>query len=240
MAAEEIVPGIHGLLISRYVSVFFIVDSDVTLIDSGPPKKQDMISHALRSIQSHGRLHNIAITHRHVDHIGSLGRLVEDSGAQVYAHPLEAPIIRGDAPNYLSFRDKVAPKALAAITGVFIARNAEPASVNHEVSDGEQLPIAGGLRAIYTPGHTRGHVSYLLSRKEGNVLFVGDATANFFGRMGTWGFAFSDDSSQIKPSLRKLATLDFEVACFGHGRALRGHAHLDFRRMVEKTASAGH
>jgi glyoxylase-like metal-dependent hydrolase (beta-lactamase superfamily II) len=240
MAAEEIVPGIYGLLISHFVSVFFIVDADVTLIDSGPPKKQAIINGALRSIRSDSRLRSIAITHRHVDHIGNLGRLVASSGARVYAHPLEAPIIRGASPNYLSFRGKVAPKALAVLAGAFIPRNAEPASVNHEVSDGEDLAIAGGLLAIYTPGHTLGHVSYLLARKAGNVLFVGDATANYLGRMGTWGFGFSDDPSQVNPSIRKLADLNFEVACFGHGRALRGRANLAFRRMVEKAATAVH
>jgi hypothetical protein len=89
-----------------------------------------MISHAVRSIRSNGTPRTTAITHRHANHIGSLGRLVADSGAQVYSRPLEAPFIRGDSPDYLSFRGKASPKALATLAGVVVPRSAEPATVN--------------------------------------------------------------------------------------------------------------
>ncbi len=36
--------------------------------------------------------------------------------------------------------------------------------------------------------------------------------------------------------LGKLAALEFNVACFGHGRVLKGEANLRFRRLVEKLA----
>jgi glyoxylase-like metal-dependent hydrolase (beta-lactamase superfamily II) len=47
---------------------------------------------------------------------------------------------------------------------------------------------------------------------------------------------FTEDRQQAKESIRKLAALEFEVACFGHGRVLKGEANLKFRRLAEKLA----
>jgi glyoxylase-like metal-dependent hydrolase (beta-lactamase superfamily II) len=47
---------------------------------------------------------------------------------------------------------------------------------------------------------------------------------------------FTIDPDQAKESIRKLAALEFEVACFGHGRVLKGEANLKFRRLAEKLA----
>jgi glyoxylase-like metal-dependent hydrolase (beta-lactamase superfamily II) len=47
---------------------------------------------------------------------------------------------------------------------------------------------------------------------------------------------YTVDREQAKESIRKLAALDFDVACFGHGRVLKGEANLRFRRLAEKLA----
>jgi hypothetical protein len=36
--------------------------------------------------------------------------------------------------------------------------------------------------------------------------------------------------------MRKIAALEFDTACFGHGGVIRGKAHAAFRRYVEKMA----
>ena len=48
---------------------------------------------------------------------------------------------------------------------------------------------------------------------------------------------FTEDIPTAKESFRKLAELEFDVACFGHGGPIRGKAHAAFRREVEKLAS---
>jgi len=45
---------------------------------------------------------------------------------------------------------------------------------------------------------------------------------------------FNVDTEQARASFRKLAELDFEVACFGHGAPLDKEASLAFRRLAEK------
>jgi glyoxylase-like metal-dependent hydrolase (beta-lactamase superfamily II) len=110
---------------------------------------------------------------------------------------------------------------------------ADPTAVDVEVRDGQELPIAGGITAVHTPGHTPGHLSFLLSGKR--TLFVGDAAANLFRLAMPIGM-FTVDRDQARGSVAKIAALEFDVACFGHGRVLKGEANLKFRRFAEKLA----
>jgi len=234
MAMEEIVSGVYGIGMG-YVNAFLIAGDDgLTLVDSGLPRKKDRI---LSAVAGTGRqpadLKHILITHHHIDHMGSLGDLMEATGAKSYVHPLDSPIVRGDrpqpGPNPASLLGKFAGPLLARFGPA-----PTTAPVDVEVADGEEMAIAGGIRALHTPGHTPGHLAFLLAR-DGGVLFAGDAAANVF-RLGMPIGMFTADRQQAKESVRKLAALEFEVACFGHGRALKGEANLKFRRLAEKLA----
>jgi glyoxylase-like metal-dependent hydrolase (beta-lactamase superfamily II) len=233
MALEEIVSGVYGIGMG-YVNAFFIVGEDgLTLVDSGLAKKKDTI---LGAVAGAGRqpadLRHILITHHHIDHIGSLAALKEATGAKCYVHPADSPIVRGDEPQ----PGPNPGSLLGKLAGPLISRMsppAPPADVDVEVEDGEELPLAGGIKAVHTPGHTPGHLSFLLPSK--NVLFVGDAAANML-RLGLPIGMFTADREQAKESIGKLAALEFDVACFGHGRVLKGKANLRFRRLVEKLA----
>ncbi len=235
MAAEEIVPGVYGIAMA-YVNAFLIVEDGVTLIDSGLPKRGETILGALKQMDKEATdLKHIAVTHHHVDHTGNLAALVEASGAKVYVHPLDAPIVRGEkpvpGPNPKSILGKVVEPLISRLS----AYRLQPARVDHEVQDGEELPMAEGMKALHTPGHTAGHLAYLV-KGHGNILFAGDAAGNLFGRLGPPLGMYTEDMAQAKESIRKLAGLEFEVACFGHGRVLKGDANLRFRRLAEKLA----
>ncbi len=233
MAADEIVSDVYGIGMG-YVNAFLIVaDDGLTLVDSGLPKKKDTLLGAVASVSRQpADVKHVLITHHHIDHMGSLGDLKQACDAKSYVHPADSPIVRGDqpqpGPNPASLLGKIAwplisrfgPKDTTAVVDV-------------EVSDGEELPIAGGIKAVHTPGHTPGHLSFLLPSKK--VLFAGDAAANVF-RLGLPIGMFTVDREQAKESIRKLAALEFDVACFGHGGVLKGEANLKFRRLAEKLA----
>ena len=102
----------------------------------------------------------------------------------------------------------------------------ERAEIDEEVQDREDLPAAGGIRASHTPGHSAGHLVFLWPR-HGGVLFAGDAAANVLGLGLSAGY---EDLGTGKRSLVKIAALNFAVACFGHGRPIRGGASERFRR----------
>jgi glyoxylase-like metal-dependent hydrolase (beta-lactamase superfamily II) len=83
-----------------------------------------------------------------------------------------------------------------------------------------------------TPGHTAGHVSYLLDRA-GGVLFAGDAASGGpGGRVGRSPGPVTDDREKAAASVARLAELDFDVAVFGHGPAVTGRAVDRFRKLA--------
>jgi glyoxylase-like metal-dependent hydrolase (beta-lactamase superfamily II) len=101
------------------------------------------------------------------------------------------------------------------------------------VEDGDVVPAGGGVKVIATPGHTLGHVSYFVEG-HGGVLFAGDAAGHLFGRIGKPALIFTEDMALARESMRKLAAMEFETACFGHGTVLKGRANVEFRRYVER------
>lgn len=218
---EKLGSGVYSIKVG-YVRMF-VIDGDegITLIDTGLPNKEDRVLEGLRSMgRSPSDVRAIMLTHSHADHAGSASALKGETGATVFASEVDAPAIRGDEPSPpppVFFRFPFL-KPLARM-----GANAVGIDVDRFVSEGMRLP--GDLTAYETPGHTEGHISYLLDRGNG-VLFVGDAAAH---RKGTVvrGF-FNAPTTTIDASIRRLAALKFELACFGHSPAL-GEARQAFR-----------
>ena len=229
---EEIVSGVYGIGFG-YVNAFLVAADSLTLVDAGLPKKSATLGQAIADAGKGKPLGDVLITHHHQDHVGSLAAIAP-SGVTVWAHPADAPVIRGDGPP-----PRPASRGVLDRFGVGVARRiapkAPPARVDVEISDGQQIPVGEGFVAHHTPGHTAGHVSFLYPSSR--VLFVGDAAANMLGRLGPPFGLYSEDHEAVKSSIAKLAALDFDVACFGHGRVLKGDACLKFRRLAEKLAS---
>jgi len=92
-----------------------------------------------------------------------------------------------------------------------------PATVDLPVEDGDELPISGGIEVVHTPGHTPGSISLLL--KQEGLVIVGDLLVYRFG-LGLPSRLFTSDIPQEIQSIKKLAGIDFEVICFGHGSPL--------------------
>lgn len=194
----------------------WVVDGDegVTLIDTGTPKKEGPIMAGLASIgRSAKDLVRIAITHSHVDHVGSLAAVRAMAGAEVVVPEADAAAVRGEEsapPPPMLDRMPFLKPVLGLLPG------AEPASVDRTIADGDTLP--GDLTAIGTPGHTPGHTSYRLDRGDG-VLFVGDACAHK-GTEIRLGF-FNSRRPELLGSIRRLAEEEVGTACFAHSGVMR-------------------
>jgi hypothetical protein len=61
----------------------------------------------------------------------------------------------------------------------------------------------------------------------GRLLIIGDVGSNVAGVSDPLGF---EDRDQARRSQRRLASLDFQAAAFGHGRAIPRHAAERVRR----------
>src|SRR5919107_4434532 len=155
-----------------FLNLTLIVDEQNgnTLVDAGLPGQAEAIGAALLEAGIGVRdLRRIIFTHQDLDHVGSGATLVRQSGARVMVHPAEAPYIDG------SLRPlKVTPEMLERRPQMReVLERLEPVRVDEHLEDGERLELAGGIRVIFTPGHTPGHLSLYLERPK--VLVAGDA-----------------------------------------------------------------
>jgi glyoxylase-like metal-dependent hydrolase (beta-lactamase superfamily II) len=227
MVATQVLPGLWQIKIS-FVNAFLVDTSDgLALIDTGIPGSAPTIQEAIRSIgRQPADIRHILVTHCHSDHSGSLAEMKRLTGAPASMHPIDAAMVRaGKAIRTLT----PAPGLLNAFICRFLLPGApptiEPAVIEHEVQDGDTLP--GEIRAIHVPGHCAGQLAFLWPQ-HGGVLIAADTAANVFGLALSPMYENIDEGRR---SLSKVAALKFEVACFGHGRAIQLGAS---RRFAQK------
>jgi glyoxylase-like metal-dependent hydrolase (beta-lactamase superfamily II) len=226
MAATQIVQGLYAIPAGP-VNTFLLESSDgCTLIDSGlPGAAQDILQEVAKLGKRATDIRHIVLTHAHPDHIGSFAALKKATGADAFMHPADAPI----ATSGKGFRPmKPAPGLLTGILFRLFIRpvaSVEAASIENRVEDGQQLQIAGGLTAIHVPGHCAGQIA-LLWPQHGGVLFAADACSNMMGLGWSLGY---EDFEEGKRSLKKLTAYNFQIACFGHGKAILNDAVRKFK-----------
>lgn len=226
MSARLIVPGVYAIPVGP-VNTFLVDAPDgCALIDAGFPGSGDKILQALRGLgKQPGDVRHILLTHAHPDHIGSLARLQQATGAAAYMHPLDAPI----ATSGTGFRPLTPSPGLVSglLFRAFIRpiASVDPAIITHTVEDGDTLPIAGGLEAIHVPGHCAGQLTFLWPQ-QGGVLFAADTCGNMPVLSLSLGY---EDLAVGRRSLTKLAQRSFQTACFGHGKAITRNASARFK-----------
>ncbi|MBI4282326.1 MAG: MBL fold metallo-hydrolase [Chloroflexi bacterium] len=225
----EVAPGIHHIQKARGANVYLLVDQDLTLVDTGYPGNGRVV---VEYIESLGRrveeLKRVLITHSHPDHTGSVPELKELAPIQVLVHQADT---RLDAQG----------RHLVSYLNVF-GENPLPIPFLRRIvadgflEDGQVLPILGGLRVIHTPGHTPGSICfYLESRK---AIFLGDMVVNIGQYVGGSVPLPKTDLKLYEKSLRKIAELDFDIACLAHGQVFQGDADERIRKMLDSFFSA--
>jgi len=211
-------PGVTALTFPKALVNAFLVEADVlTLIDTGTPGGADKILAAIRRL-GHGErdLERILLTHRHCDHAANAAELARVTGASVYCSPVDAPYIREGTEQprprpATPLGQVMVPYVKAALPWRLPAVAAEDSLVGDAT--------VGPFRVMDTPGHTAGHVSLLWTDQ--GVLFAGDAAAHITS-LGPHPAA--DDPATARQSFASLSQLEFDAACFGHGRPLLGAA----------------
>jgi glyoxylase-like metal-dependent hydrolase (beta-lactamase superfamily II) len=222
------------------INPVLIRDKDsALLVDAGYPGQLAQIREAIGGAGvSFGTLKKVVITHHDLDHIGSLADLrFELAGRlEILSHAGEVPFIQGELPPV-----KQTPERLAQRQAQFNALSDElkplvkgllspplPAPVDRTLVDGEELPFAGGIVAIHTPGHSPGHLC--LYHKRSKSLIAGDALNVSDGCLVGPNPLFTPDLAAARESLKKLSAYDIKnVICY-HGGVFNGDPN---RRIAE-------
>ncbi|WMX47288.1 MBL fold metallo-hydrolase [Streptomyces roseicoloratus] len=158
-----------------------VLDTDrgPVLVDTGwdDPESWGELSAGLGALGlSPADVHGVVVTHHHPDHHGLSGRVREESGAWIAMHAADIAVVRrtrdaepGTWLDYLARKlaavgapdEHTAPLRAARAAGGRMRtlpglRSALP---DREIVPGELLDLASRrLRAVWTPGHTPGHV----------------------------------------------------------------------------------
>jgi glyoxylase-like metal-dependent hydrolase (beta-lactamase superfamily II) len=195
-------------------------DDSVTLIDTGVPGSGAEILSAAPHVD------RIVVTHGHVDHVGSAAELQQATGAPVYAGAGDAAAIRtGSAVPPPVFEDWEVPIHQRVSVGLPDASPAVP--VARELTDGDVLDFGGGAEILAIPGHTEGSIAIHLPRH--GVLFAGDTIANVDTLMLG---VFNQDRARTVASFQRMAAVDVETACFGHGEPIPSGAGDRIRQVA--------
>ena len=109
----------------------------------------------------------ILLTHTHFDHVGAVAPIARATGAPVYCPEIEVPVL-ADIMSYVPWPG----------FGPYESYDADVA-----VTGGERLSLAGlDIEVLFTPGHSPGHVTYVVGDEGAPLLFSGDVL--FQGSVG--------------------------------------------------------
>lgn len=147
-------------------------------------------------------IQKILLTHGHFDHTGAVNAIREKTGARVYLHAADEPLL------------KDADKALAYFCPELPFEEKEADVL---LSDGDEIEQDGLIfRVLHTPGHTAGSVCFLLDLPGGEkVMFAGDTIfKDSIGRSD----GYSGDYIVQRETLERLKALpDDYLILSGHG-----------------------
>jgi hydroxyacylglutathione hydrolase len=155
------------------------------------------------------RLHLVANSHGHIDHIFDNAPLMRGSGAPLAIHPDDA--YRLDGRNSYGFE-------LEAVTAT------------HDLREGEQLRIGDLVFDIlHTPGHTEG--SACLYEERAGLLLAGDVL--FAGSYGRTDLAGGNDEQMVGSLARLARELPASVRILpGHGPETTIERELPWMRRI--------
>ncbi len=182
-------------------------EKEVVLIDVGVPGQLEVIQREMEKLGvPFSKLTKLILTHHDFDHIGSLPEVLNaaENKVEVIAHEIAKPYIQGEKRLIKLAPNVEAPKAI----------------VDKTVTDGEVLSNCGGLKVIFTPGHTPDHIS--LYHLETKTLIAGDATISANGVVLGPNPQYTLEMEEAVESLGKFINYDIEKIICYHGGVCDG------------------
>jgi glyoxylase-like metal-dependent hydrolase (beta-lactamase superfamily II) len=194
------------------INVYLIGD---VLLDAGSRHAGKRILKQLRgrTVAAH------ALTHAHPDHQGSSHEVCDTLGLPLWCGRLDADAIEDGR-----IMQRQPRHPINKLIGLAFPGPAHP--VQRRLREGDYV---AGFEVLEVPGHSAGHVAYW--RETDRALICGDVFTNVDTLTGIPGLHqphsfFTPDPARNRESIRRLAALEPELVCFGHGRPLRNPRKL--------------
>lgn len=242
---ERVRPGLWSIPVPlpgsplRYVLVYaFELPDGVAIVDSGwdVPAAWAALTAGLETAGYQiGDVRVVLITHVHPDHYGLAGRVRAESGAWIGLHRLEAEslpgrygdvealVASGVAWMLRAGADEPEARVLSGSSRELMpfVRMAEP---DRYLADGELVGLPGwSLRAVWTPGHTPGHLCFHEERT--GVFLSGDhVLPRISPNVAAHQLAQPDPLRDFLDSLAKVGELDVGEVLPAHEYRFRGLA----------------
>ena len=160
-----------------------------------------------------------ALTHAHPDHQGASREVCLALGLPFWVGERDA-----EAAEDGRIRERQPDHPMNRLMGALLCGPGHP--VDRRLGEGD---VVAGFTVLDTPGHSAGHVSFW--RESDRALICGDVFTNIDTLTGLPGLHepktyFTPDPARNRESMRRLAGLEPELVCFGHGRPLRNPTKL--------------
>lgn len=206
------------------ISPTLIWDKDVViLVDAGYPGQLPQIREEIEKagVEFH-KLNMVILTHHDIDHIGGLLAILKDlpDSINVLAHEKEKPYINGEKTPIkvamLEAKLNSLPENMKVMyEKIKVAFENCKVDVDKTLIDDEELAYCGGIKVIFTPGHTHGHIC--LYHKHSKTLIAGDLLRVQGGKLMNVDPSINFDTALSIKSLKKLTKYDIESVICYHG-----------------------
>lgn len=235
MYTLEIVPGLYQITI-RYANMFLVAEQSLTLIDTGFGGSMPAVFEFIRKLgRKPEEISLVILTHNHLDHTGGLEELRNLATVKVAAHRKDVNIPDGIVPypagNYVGRLLK--SPVFSPLRRRLVLDTSE---VDIQLEGGEAFDVLGGLRVIPTPGHTAGSIS--LYAPAHRLLMVADALNKRRDVLRMPLRTVSTDLKEAAASIGRMAELDVDILCVGHGRPIMHDANAALQALVTKLNEA--
>jgi metallo-beta-lactamase class B len=176
------------------------------LLDSGFAETVPQVERNLKALGFDPKDVRVLLnSHAHYDHAGGLAALKRLTGAKLYASTADAPQLERGGLDDFAFGDRFP---------------FEPVTVDRRLADGEVVELGGTrLKALVTPGHTRGCTTWTTPVREGdaawNVVFLCSLTAPGYRLVGNPAYPRLLDD--YRASIARVRALPCDIFLAPHG-----------------------